>query len=84
MVEFLQDVKGQDFTFRKGQRYVSIDDSPVEQLKDKILVRQPNSPKKRNWWAEFSKEHEGVFFRTIDNTEMSLVEMIEEDKLLQL
>ena len=46
MVEFLKDVKGDNFIFEKGKRYASIDDSQEENLKDKILVRQPNSPKK--------------------------------------
>ena len=83
MVEFLKDVKGDNFIFEKGKRYASIDDSQEENLKDKILVRQPNSPKKTNWWAEFSKDHENVLFKTLDNGEISLVEMIEENKILQ-
>lgn len=83
MVEFLKDIKGKDFTYEKGKRYVSMDDMGEENLKDKVLVRQPNSPKKTNWWTEFSKSDEGVLFKTLDNSEMSLTEMIEENKILQ-
>lgn len=84
MVEFLETIKGKDFSYETGKRYVSMDDMVEDELKDKVFVRQPNSPKNRNWWTEFKKSDEGVLFRTIDNTEMSLIEMIEENKLLQL
>ena len=83
MVEFLKDIKGEDFTYEKGKRYVSMDDLDGE-LVDKVFIRQPNSPKNKNWWTEFSKSSEGVLFRTIDNGEMSLMEMIEENRILQL
>lgn len=83
MVEFLKDVKGENFTYETGKRYVSMNDMGEENLKDKVLVRQPNSPKKTNWWTEFSKSDEGILFRILDNGEMSLVEMIEENKVLQ-
>lgn len=84
MVEFLKTIKGKDFSYEEGKRYTSMDDIVDDILKDKILVRQPNSPKNANWWTEFKKLDEGVVFRTIDNCEMSLLEMIEENKLLQL
>ena len=80
MVEFLKDVKGENFIFEKGKRYISI-----EGVKEcSILVRQPNSPKNVNWWSEFPITSVNEHFRLIDNTEMALTEMIEENKLLQL
>lgn len=84
MVEFLTTIKETDFSYEKGKRYCSMDDMSEENLKDKILVRQPNSPKKQNWWTEFKKTDDGIIFRVLDNGEMSLVEMIEENKVLQL
>lgn len=83
MVEFLKEVKGKYFTYEKGKRYASMDDFPKGELKDKVLIRRPDSPKKKNWWTEFPKSSEGVLFRTLDNGEMSLAEMIEENKILQ-
>ena len=83
MVEFLKDIKGKDFTYEKGKRYVSMSDLKEENLKDKIFVRQPNSPKKTNWWTEFLKSDEGVVFRMLDNEEMSFTEMKEEEKFFQ-
>lgn len=48
MVEFLKEIKGKDFSYEKGKRYVSMSDLKEGNLKDKIFVRQPNSPKKTN------------------------------------
>ena len=84
MVEFLEDAKASDCIFKKGKRYASIDNSKARELKDKILVRQPNSPRKRNWWASFPKSCEGEVFKTLDNEEMTYSERIEENRLLQL
>lgn len=80
MVEFLKDVKGRDFTYEKGKRYTSMEEPT---LKGRILVRQPNSPKKTNWWTTFPIESVGTTFRIVDNCEMSLTEMIEENKQLE-
>jgi hypothetical protein len=80
MVEFLKDIKGEGFTFQKGKRYVSLEDPLVHELKDSILVRQPNSPKGKNYWAKFPKNTDVL--RIVDNTELSLTEMIEENKAL--
>lgn len=82
MIEFLETVKGKDFSYEKGNRYFSMEE-PTEELSGKILVRQPNSPKRTNWWTTFDISCEGTMFRTIDNCEMSLNEMIEENKILQ-
>lgn len=83
MVEFLKEIKGKDFSYEKGKRYVSMSDLKEGNLKDKIFVRQPNSPKKTNWWAEFSKSDDGIVFRLLDDSEMSYEEMLEEEKILQ-
>ena len=83
MVEFLEEIKGADFTYEKGKRYCSMNDFKGE-LKDKVFVRQPNSPKKQNWWTEFPKTSDGQIFKTINEDEMDFFEKHEEDKLLQL
>ena len=83
MVEFLKTIKGTDFSYEEGKRYCSMNDLIEENLQDKIFVRQPNSPKKTNWWTTFPKSSEGEIFKTLDNGEMSLSEMIEENKILQ-
>ena len=49
-----------------------------------MFVRQPNSPKKRNYWTEFSKSANGDIFRVLAYDEMSCLERVEEDRLLQL
>ena len=48
----------QDFGFKKGKIYKAIDgdNTSIEELKGKILVRQPNSPKKKDWWCTISKD----------------------------
>lgn len=83
MVEFLKEIKGKDFSYEKGKRYVSMSDLTEGNLKDKIFVRQPNSQKKTNWWTEFSKSDDGIVFRLLDDSEMSCEEMLEEEKILQ-
>lgn len=84
MVEFLENITGENFTYEKGKRYVSIDDFKEDTLKDKVFVRQPNSPKKRNWWTEFSKDSNGKIFRIIPDNELGWDERYEENRLLQL
>lgn len=39
MVEFLEDIKGKDFSYEKGKRYVSMSDLKEENLKNKIFIR---------------------------------------------
>lgn len=57
-VVMLESISGKDFSFKKGEVYKALDGdkTDVESLKDKILVRQPNSPEKKDWWCTFSKE----------------------------
>ena len=86
MVEFLEEVKGVGFVFEKGKRYVSKEGKryiPKNDVEDVILIRQPNSPKKKNWWAKFPQNKENVLFKTIEEKEMSLAEKKEEYKCFQ-
>lgn len=82
MVEFLQTVKHKDFAYEEGKRYVSIDEFVDSTIKDTILVRQPNSPKNKDWWTRFPTSSDGVLFKTIDDCDMTLYDIIEEDKVI--
>jgi hypothetical protein len=84
MVEFLKELRGDDFYYEIGKRYPSIDDMVGHGLENKVFVRQPNSPKNKNWWTDFDKTDNGIIFRILNQSELSLVEQIEEDRLLQL
>lgn len=57
-VIMLKTIKSKDFSFIEGEKYKALDgdETDVEELKGKILVRQPNSPKKEDWWCTFNKE----------------------------
>lgn len=57
----LEEVDGKDFWFKKGEKYKALDGdkTDVEELNGKILVRQPNSPKKKDWWCTFDKSAVG-------------------------
>lgn len=56
-VIMLEDIDGKEFWFKKGEKYKALDGdkTDVEELIGKILVRQPNSPKKKDWWCTFDK-----------------------------
>lgn len=84
MVEFLKTIKGKDFSYEQGKRYVSSHSYTEANLKDKVFVRQPNSPKKKNWWTEFPKSSKGEVFKILPEDEMDFFEKREEDRLLQL
>ncbi len=47
-----EEIEGKDFCFNKGEKYKDMDGDELatEELKGKILVRQPNSPEKHEWW----------------------------------
>lgn len=53
----LEDIDGKEFWFRKGEKYKALDGDEIDakELAGKILVRQPNSPKKKDWWCTFDK-----------------------------
>ena len=50
-VIMLETIEGKQFSFVKGQVY----NAGAKELRGKILVRQPNSPKKKDWWCTFDK-----------------------------
>ncbi len=56
-VVMLEDIDGKDFWFKKGEIYKALDGdkTDVDELNNKILVRQPNSHKKKDWWCKFDK-----------------------------
>ena len=56
-VIMLETIKGEEFSFLKGQKYKALDGDElgVEELAGKILVKQPNSPKRQSWWCTFNK-----------------------------
>lgn len=56
-VVILENIDGKDFWFKKGEIYKAFDGDKtgVDELNNKILVRQPNSPKKKDWWCKFDK-----------------------------
>lgn len=56
-VIMLETIKGNKFSFVKGQKYKALDGDVlmVEELAGKILVKQPNSPKGQSWWCTFDK-----------------------------
>ena len=53
----LEEIDGKGFWFKKGEKYKALDGdkTDVNELKGKILVRQPNSPEKKDWWCTFDK-----------------------------
>lgn len=56
-VIILEELKSEDFCFIKGEKYKALDGDELvsDELSGKILVRQPNSPKKHDWWCTFDK-----------------------------
>lgn len=56
-VIMLETIKGKQFSFAKGKRYKALDgdETGEKELCGKILVRQPNSTKKKDWWCTFDK-----------------------------
>jgi len=57
-------ITGKGFSFEKGCKYKALDgdETGVKELYGKILVRQPNSPKKKKWWCMFDKSCAGKRF----------------------
>lgn len=53
----LEDIDGRDFWFKKGEIYKALDGDKtgVDALSGTILVRQPNSSKRKDWWCQFDK-----------------------------
>lgn len=68
MVEFLEEVKGAEFVFEKGKRYVSKKCKRYiskNDIVDVILVRQPNSPKKKIGGQDFLKIKKMSYLRLL-------------------
>lgn len=53
----LENIEEKQFSFIKGKKYKALDgnETGVKELCGKILVKQPNSPKKKEWWCVFDK-----------------------------
>lgn len=66
-VVMLEDIDCKGFGFKKSEIYKALDgdETDVEELKGKILVRQPNSPEKKDWWCTFRKELVGKIITII-------------------
>jgi hypothetical protein len=66
-VMMLEELKNNDFTFKKGEQYKCKigDEIGVKELEGKILVRQPNSPKGKDLWCVFDKESLGELIAII-------------------
>ena len=60
---------GVDFSFKKGEIYKALDgdETGVDALSGTILVRQPNSPKSKDWWCQFDKSLIGEMITVIKN-----------------
>ena len=67
MIKMLKKIGNENFVFEEGHTYTSLDgdETDIEELKNKILVRQPNSPKKRNWWCTVDKSEIGRIIEVI-------------------
>ena len=68
-VVMLEDIECLDFWFKKGEIYKALDGdkTDVEALSGTILVRQPNSPKHRDWWCQVDKSLIGKKITLIEN-----------------
>lgn len=76
-VEFLKTIKNKDFAFKEGHSYEAIDGKTIsyfdddgntvynEDLKDSILVRQPNSPVNKDWYCIVDKKSADTLFRIL-------------------
>lgn len=61
MVKMLKEIGNDKFTFKKGSVYKFLDgdEMDIKELRGKILIRQPNSPNKKDWWCTFDKSEIG-------------------------
>ncbi len=64
-VTMLKTIKGPEFSLAKGEKYKALDGDEFghAELTGKLLVRQPNSPKGKNWWCLFPKTEMGRAFK---------------------
>ena len=68
-VVMLEDIDSRDFWFKKGEicKALDGDKTDVDALSGTILVRQPNSPKRKDWWCKFDKSLIGKKITVIKN-----------------
>ena len=67
MVKFLMSVTCEgDFKFEEGKCYEYVENSDNEANKQFIFVKQPNSPKDKNWYCKVARIHEGKIFEFVD------------------
>lgn len=61
MIKMLKEIGNDEFTFKKGSvhKFLDGDEMDIEELRGKILIRQPNSPNKKDWWCTFDKSEIG-------------------------
>ncbi len=81
MVEFLKDINGNDFRFEKGKHYPSNICHLGNDNDESIIIRQPNSPNNKNWWAKFPISELGKSLKIIKGT---VEEQLEERRIFQL
>lgn len=69
MVKILKDIGNEQYTFQKGELYKSLDGDKtnVKELKGKVLIRQPDSPKKEDWWCAIDKSENGNIFEVLED-----------------
>lgn len=67
MVKFLISITCEgNFQFKEGELHEYIEDLDNDENKDYILVKQPNSPKGKNWYCKIARKHEGQIFEFVD------------------
>jgi len=84
MVQFLKTINGKGFSYENGKRYASLHQQVNNKNEEVVLVRQPNSPKSKNWWTEFPKSSIGKDFRILEDDELTWEERQYENKILEL
>lgn len=73
MVEMLESIKGNGFEFEKGKHYPSMNIN--NDNCEFVLIRQPNSPKRENWWCAFPSKYVGdIFVETEGNIQKRIYE----------
>ena len=67
MIKFLMTVTCErEWKFEENKIYEYIEDFDNKENADYILVKQPNSPKGKNWYSKIARIHEGKMFEFIN------------------
>lgn len=61
-VEFLIDINGTEFNYLKGSQH-----KILEENDQSYFVKQPNSPRNKNWVVEFPKTAENTLYIVKEN-----------------